>query len=59
MNGIPILTLLTVLPLVGAALALLAGRHARWVALATTLAGLVAFAAGVDPATCRRFDRPG
>ncbi|MGA9465672.1 MAG: NADH-quinone oxidoreductase subunit M [Terracidiphilus sp.] len=41
MNGIPILTLLTVLPLVGAALALLAGRHARGVALATTLAGLV------------------
>src|ERR1700733_10944454 len=40
MNGIPILTLLTALPLVGAAVALLAGRHARWVALVTTLAGL-------------------
>jgi NADH-quinone oxidoreductase subunit M len=40
MNEIPLLTLLTVLPLVGAAVALLAGRHARWVALATTLLGL-------------------
>jgi NADH-quinone oxidoreductase subunit M len=40
MNGIPILTLLTVLPLVGAALALGAGRHARAVALITTIAGL-------------------
>ena len=37
-TGIPILTLLTVLPLVGAALALVAGRHARAVALVTTLA---------------------
>jgi len=41
MSGIPILTLLTVLPLVGAAIALVAGRHARMVALATTLAALV------------------
>ena len=40
MNGIPLLTLLTVLPLVGAAIALLAGRHARAVALVTTLAAL-------------------
>jgi NADH-quinone oxidoreductase subunit M len=40
MNGIPILTLLTVLPLVGAAIALGAGRHARAVALITTIAGL-------------------
>jgi NADH-quinone oxidoreductase subunit M len=40
MNGIPLLTLLTVLPLVGAAIALLAGRHARLVALVTTLAAL-------------------
>ena len=40
MNGIPILTLLTVLPLVGAAIALFAGKHARAVALMTALAGL-------------------
>jgi NADH-quinone oxidoreductase subunit M len=40
MNGIPLLTLLTVLPLVGAAIALLSGRHARAVALVTTLAAL-------------------
>jgi NADH-quinone oxidoreductase subunit M len=40
MNGIPILTLLTVLPLVGAVIALGAGRHARAVALITTIAGL-------------------
>jgi len=40
MNGIPILTLLTLLPVVGAAIALFSGRHARAVALATTLAGL-------------------
>jgi hypothetical protein len=29
MSGIPVLTLLTVLPLVGAAIALWAGKHAR------------------------------
>jgi NADH-quinone oxidoreductase subunit M len=40
MNGIPLLTMLTVLPLVGAAIALLSGRHARAVALVTTLAAL-------------------
>jgi NADH-quinone oxidoreductase subunit M len=40
MSGIPILTLLTVLPLVGAAIALAAGRHARFVALLTSLASL-------------------
>jgi NADH-quinone oxidoreductase subunit M len=40
MNGIPILTLLTVLPLVGAVSALMAGRHARTVAIVTTLAAL-------------------
>jgi len=40
MSGIPILTLLTVLPLVGAAIALVAGKHARAVALVTSLAGL-------------------
>jgi NADH-quinone oxidoreductase subunit M len=41
MNGIPVLTLLTILPLVGAAIALMAGRHARTVALLTAIAGLV------------------
>ncbi len=46
MSGIPILTLLTVLPLAGAAIALLAGRHARAVALVTTLAAL-ALALGI------------
>ncbi|MGD0547853.1 MAG: NADH-quinone oxidoreductase subunit M [Terracidiphilus sp.] len=39
-TGIPVLTLLTVLPLIGAALALVAGKHARAVALLTTLASL-------------------
>ncbi len=41
MNGIPILTMLTVLPVLGAAIALFSGRHARAVALTTTVAGLV------------------
>ncbi len=40
MSEFPILTLLTVLPLAGAAIALVAGRHARVVALATTLCSL-------------------
>ena len=40
MNGIHLLTLLTVLPLVGAALALVAGKHARAVALTTTIISL-------------------
>jgi NADH-quinone oxidoreductase subunit M len=40
MNGIPLLTLLTVLPLIGAAIALLSGKHARGVALVTSLGGL-------------------
>jgi NADH-quinone oxidoreductase subunit M len=40
MNGIPVLTLSTVLPLIGAAIALLAGKHARAVALVTSMAGL-------------------
>jgi NADH-quinone oxidoreductase subunit M len=40
MSGFHLLTLLTVLPLVGAAIALGAGKHARAVALLTTLAGL-------------------
>jgi NADH-quinone oxidoreductase subunit M len=40
MNGIPLLTLLIVLPLVGAAISLFSGKHARWVALVTTLAAL-------------------
>jgi NADH-quinone oxidoreductase subunit M len=40
MSGFHILTLLTVLPLVGAAIALVTGKHARAVALITTLASL-------------------
>jgi NADH-quinone oxidoreductase subunit M len=40
MSGFPILTVLTVLPLVGALIALLSGKHARGVALITTLCGL-------------------
>ena len=40
MSGIPVLTLLTVLPLVGAAIALFSGKHARAVALVTALASL-------------------
>lgn len=39
-TGVPVLTLLTVLPLVGAAIALLSGRHARGVALITALVAL-------------------
>ncbi len=40
-TGFPILTLLTVLPLIGAAIALFSGRHARGVALLTTLASVL------------------
>ncbi|MGA3048786.1 MAG: NADH-quinone oxidoreductase subunit M [Terracidiphilus sp.] len=40
MSGIPVLTVLTVLPLVGAAIAVWAGKHARTVALITTVASL-------------------
>jgi NADH-quinone oxidoreductase subunit M len=40
MTGIPLLTLLTVLPLAGAAVALFSGKHARAVALFTTIASL-------------------
>ncbi len=36
MNGIPVLTVLTLLPLVGAAIALVSGKHARSVAMITT-----------------------
>ncbi len=40
MNGIPVLTLLTVLPAVGAVVAFWSGKHSRAVALATTVAAL-------------------
>jgi len=40
MSGFPILTVLTVLPLIGAAIALPLGKHARGVALLTSLASL-------------------
>jgi NADH-quinone oxidoreductase subunit M len=40
-GGFPILTLLTVLPLFGGAIALFSGKHARGVALVTSLACLV------------------
>jgi NADH-quinone oxidoreductase subunit M len=40
MSGIPVLTLLTLLPLVGAAIALVAGKHARGVAILATGASL-------------------
>ncbi|HEY1805221.1 MAG TPA: NADH-quinone oxidoreductase subunit M [Terracidiphilus sp.] len=39
-SGLPILTIITVLPLIGAVIALFAGRHARGVALLTSLACL-------------------
>jgi NADH-quinone oxidoreductase subunit M len=39
-TGIPILTLLTVLPLLGAAVALFAGKHARAVAMVTAVVSL-------------------
>jgi NADH-quinone oxidoreductase subunit M len=41
MSGFPILTLLTVLPLVGAAITLASGKHARAVAIVTTTISLV------------------
>jgi NADH-quinone oxidoreductase subunit M len=40
MSGIPVLTVLTLLPLVGAAVALVSGKHARGVAILTTGASL-------------------
>jgi NADH-quinone oxidoreductase subunit M len=40
MNGIPILTLLTAVPVVGAIIAFFSGRHARGVALITALVAL-------------------
>ena len=40
MSGIPILTLLTLLPLAGAVIAIFSGRRARGVALLTALATL-------------------
>ncbi len=40
-TGFPILTLLTVLPIMGAVIALFAGRHARAVAIFTALACLI------------------
>lgn len=40
MSGIPVLTLLTMLPAIGAAIAFCAGKHARAVAIVTTLASL-------------------
>jgi NADH-quinone oxidoreductase subunit M len=39
-TGFPILTLLTVLPLIGAAIALFSGKHARFVALVSALVSL-------------------
>ncbi len=39
-TGFPILTLLTVLPLIGAAIALFSGKHARFVAIITALVSL-------------------
>jgi len=40
MNGIPVLTLLTLLPVLGAAIAIWSGRNARVVALATSVVAL-------------------
>jgi NADH-quinone oxidoreductase subunit M len=40
MNGLPILTLLTALPVVGAVIALFSGRHARGIAMITALLSL-------------------
>jgi NADH-quinone oxidoreductase subunit M len=40
MNELPLLTLLIVLPLAGAAIALFSGKHARFVAIVTTLGAL-------------------
>ena len=66
MNGIPWLTILTVLPVVGAAIAIFSGRHARGVAQVTgvlclrALAGdLVAFAGGWIDRACRNCTQLG
>ena len=48
MNGIPILTLLTALPIVGAIIAFFSGRHARGVAMIAALLSLAHLAGGVD-----------
>jgi NADH-quinone oxidoreductase subunit M len=40
MSGLPVLTLLTLLPLIGAAIALFSGKHARGVAILSTGASL-------------------
>ena len=40
MNGLPLLTILTLLPVLGAAIALFSGRQARRVAIATCIAAL-------------------
>jgi len=40
MSGLPVLTLLTLVPLIGAAIALFSGKHARGVAILTTGASL-------------------
>ena len=40
MNGIPILTLLTALPVLGAIISVWSGKHARGVAMITTLISL-------------------
>ena len=40
MSGFPVLTVLTLLPLIGAAVALVSGKHARSVAILTTGASL-------------------
>ncbi|HKD60220.1 MAG TPA: NADH-quinone oxidoreductase subunit M [Terracidiphilus sp.] len=44
MNGIPLLTILTLLPVIGAAIALFSGRHARGVA---QVVGIIAFALAI------------
>ena len=58
-TGFPILTLLTVLPLAGAAIALFSGRHARIVAIFTSLVCLLLSLYHLDAPARRRQYRPG
>ena len=48
MNGIPILSFLTALPLVGAIIAFFSGRHARGVAMIAALLSVLTFVRRLD-----------
>ncbi len=56
MTGFGLLTLITFLPLAGAAIALFSGKHARAVALLTALACLVLSLVDLDASARGRID---